>query len=100
MEVDREVAEEGIARGPGNNGAGEERPLEPIRFRGQENKFSNFCPCSVEVFGQEFSASEVAYKWRKAMFMGEAGVAAGVCGWRERRNGRHLGRLGREGGTQ
>ena len=72
----REVAGEGIARGQGNNGT--ERPLEPIRFRGQENKFSNFYPCNVEVFGREFSSSEVAYQWRKAVFLGEAGVAADI----------------------
>ena len=70
------MAGEGLARGQGNNGT--EQPLEPIRFRGQDNKVSNFYPCNVEVFGREFSSSEVAYQWRKAVFLGEAGVAADI----------------------
>ena len=72
----RELPGEVVARGQGNNGEGEVMPLVPIRFLGQENKFSNFYPCSVEVYGHEFSSSDVAYQWRKAVFMGEAGVAA------------------------
>ena len=30
----------------------------------------------MKLYGQAFSSSEVAYQWRKAVFMGEAGVAA------------------------
>ena len=74
----RELPGEVVARGQGNNGEGEVMPLVPIRFLGQENKFSNFYPCSVEVYGQEFSSSEVAYQWRKVLFMGEAGVAVDI----------------------
>ena len=47
-------------------------------FGVKDNKFSNFYPCRVEVFGREFSSSEVAYQWRKAVFLGEAGVAADI----------------------
>ena len=77
-------------------------PLVPIRFLGQENKFSNFYPCSVEVYGHEFSSSEVAYQWRKAVCMGEAGWRSTfvICGRRERRNGQRRGRLGKEGGIR
>ena len=64
--------------GEGSRGEGGVRRLDPIRFWGQGNKLSNFYSCRVEVYGQEFSSSEVAYQWRKAVFMGEARVAAEI----------------------
>ena len=78
---------EGTQEGAGGSShqSGSDGNQSPIKFKGKTCKLSNFYPCRVEIYGQVFTSSEVAYQWRKAMFMRERGVADQIRGLEEAR---------------